>query len=134
MTAAMGKFKTDKDNHNWKGGSGISDKGYLRIYTRRDRLMYVHRAVMRDALKNKLCADYVFPQESMGPDGIPVGMTVNHADSIKTHNCLGNLQLLDKQIHDAISFSYWKFMRTFANERWDEYVEWCQEQDKERWE
>lgn len=59
---------------------------------------------------------------------IPPGMTIHHWDHRKQHNCYGNLQLLQKCIHDFCEKEYQRFIR----ENYDKWVEHWREE--ERWE
>jgi hypothetical protein len=43
--------------------------------------------------------------------GLPPGLTVEHLDHDRVHNCMCNLMLLDKRIHDAISIRHRYVMR-----------------------
>jgi hypothetical protein len=40
-------------------------------------------------------------------EGLPKGMTVEHIDHNRQHNCPENLMLLDSRIHDYISSHHW---------------------------
>jgi len=75
-------------------GTYLTEKGYVRISSGADRGKYEHRAVMERLIG--------------GP--IPAGMTVEHIDHRRAHNCWQNLMLLDKRIHDFIS---WENIRRF---------------------
>jgi hypothetical protein len=37
------------------------------------------------------------------PHRLPTGLVVEHIDHDKAHNCMCNLMLLDKRIHDVLS-------------------------------
>jgi hypothetical protein len=87
----------------WNAGRGkgtcLSQHGYVRI-TRRGpfRDWYEHRKVMFEA-----CQEFCY----YSVDGdLPQGFTVDHLDHKRAHNCLGNLLMLDKRIHDSISGSH----------------------------
>jgi len=99
----MGKtktsFKCGGDNPKWKGGKHETIKGYIRIRTKENRGKFQHRLIIERMLVDPICLRYVFPEVGK----IPVGMTVEHLDHRRAHNCSGNLMLLDKAIHDAIS-------------------------------
>lgn len=105
-------FLNGENNPNWIGGKTFSSKGYIRIRTRHNRNMYEHRHIISDMILNsRLCADYVFGSKPCGKDGIPIGYHVNHADFDKTHNCPGNLQLLQSCIHNAVTAAHVRFIR-----------------------
>jgi len=109
----------------WKYGQVLNEKGYVRLKSQPDRGMYEHRALMRELLRHRrICASYVFPAGSIGRDGLPVGFSVNHFDQNKTHNCFGNLQLLQNCIHSAISRSRWKYIQSHM----EEFIVWSQRQ------
>lgn len=76
-------------------GYYVTEKGYLRYSAGPKRGKYVHRAVMEGVIG--------------GP--IPEGMTVEHLDHDRQHNCRQNLMLLDKAIHDYISWQSWSRKR-----------------------
>jgi hypothetical protein len=95
-------FGSGENNPKWKGGLHQTNKGYIRIRTKKNRDKFAHRVVVEEMLQNPLCAEYVFPERGK----IPEGMTVEHVDHRRAHNCRGNLMLLDKRIHDAISTDY----------------------------
>ncbi len=59
---------------------------------------------------------------------IPAWATVHHLDHHKTHNCQGNLMLIDDIIHGAISRS----RRKYISDHYLEFLEWQANQD--RWE
>jgi hypothetical protein len=93
-------------------GSGVCQHsyGYLQI-TRRGpyRNWLVHRKVMLD-----MCLEqcyYVLPIGKNGLPTLPDGMTVEHIDHRRQHNCRQNLMLLDKRIHDAISLDHGNMRR-----------------------
>lgn len=95
-------------------GSGIHThaKGYLRISRRGPwRNWLVHRKVMLEA-----CQEFCY----YPVDGnLPPGMTVEHLDHNRQHNCRENLMLLDKRIHDAISIAHAYNMASIQANRWD---------------
>lgn len=66
-----------------------------------DRKKYQHRVVMAD-----MCREFCFyPLDPRS--GIPSGMTVEHQDHRRTHNCRANLILLDIHIHNHLSWCSW---------------------------
>lgn len=83
-------------------GKCINDKGYWQISAGPDSGLYEHRVVVRDALR-------VSEGYWAGVQEIPKGFTVHHIDFVKTHNCLGNLLLLDKTLHDALSVATYSY-------------------------
>ena len=117
-------FGSGTKNRNWRGGSYISSKGYLRISTRSKRNKYLHRYLIEKLLKNPIAMSYVFPKSGK----IPVGMSVHHWDHRKQHNCYGNLQLLQDCIHRYCEKSYQRFI----SENYEEWVEYWREEG--RWE
>ena len=108
------------NQHAYKRGYYISCDGYLRISSGPYRNKYVHRKVIEDLLKCPI--SYMFAPGAP----IPEGMTVEHVDHNKQHNCMGNLMLLDRRIHGKISESYQRYCR----EHVEEMVEWGQQQDR----
>ena len=92
-------------NGKWKGGMCLNDKGHLRITAGPHRNTYAHRRVMEMALEHPI--SYIF----LGDGVIPKRMTVEHSDHCRTHNCLGNLLLLEKGIHDWCSLQQVKYNR-----------------------
>lgn len=88
-------------NTNYKGGTCLNEKGYLRISSGPHRNRYVHRQVLAD-----LCAVWCYyPLNAR--TGLPDGMSVEHLDHRRTHNCISNLILLDLRIHNALSWRSW---------------------------
>lgn len=78
----------------------MNEKGYVRITTGSLRGQYEHRAVMA-RLARVWC---FYPLEA---NGLPRGFHVEHLDHRRTHNCAGNLLLLDARIHDWLSWRSW---------------------------
>lgn len=114
-------------NSKWAGGNHLSSKGYRRISTKESRNKYEHRHIMEQLLLRPVAAHYVF----CGDGVIPSGMDVHHWDHRNTHNCEGNLQLLDKAIHNAIEQHYRKWI-TEHYEEWTKH--WISEEAEDRWE
>lgn len=88
-------------NQSLPHGVHVSMKGYLRYSSAPHRHKYVHRVLM-----SEMCREFCFYE--LGDDGLPYGFTVEHIDHNRQHNCTGNLLLLEKVIHDAISWHSWK--------------------------
>lgn len=88
-------------NSKWKRGYYKTPKGYLRYSSGVNRNKMVHRVVMEEMLNDPI--SYILPKT------IPTGWTVHHIDYKKDNPAKGNLMLLDKILHDAISFSYYKY-------------------------
>ncbi|MDE2097834.1 MAG: HNH endonuclease [Patescibacteria group bacterium] len=88
---AFCKGQVGSASPRFKTGRYLTAKGYFRISAGPDRGKYEHRAVVEKIIG--------------GP--IPAGMTVEHMDHQRAHNCWQNLMLLDKRIHDAISWASW---------------------------
>lgn len=76
---------------------------------------YEHRYIMRKMLEKPMCAGYVFPTSGV----IPSSMTVHHVDYEKAHNCVGNLMLLQRCIHNHISRAHQQYVR----DHWEAYLE-----------
>jgi hypothetical protein len=114
-----------------KRGSGtgvcLHEKGYLQI-TRRGpwRNWLVHRKVMLEALQQSL---YWKHHPSVLRNKIPNEMTVEHLDHRRRHNCIENLMLLDKRIHDFISNDQW--MRMVGDRRHKEQEEQKKQEEQE---
>ena len=92
----------------WNKGTGlgtrIHEKGYVQIIRRGPwRGWLQHRQVMLWALQESL---YWHNHPQVADGKIPDGMTVEHLDHKKAHNCIENLMLLDKRIHDYISLDH----------------------------
>jgi hypothetical protein len=100
-------------NGKWRGGVGLNAKGYRRIFAGPHRNKYEHRRVIEELLERPI--SYMFP----GDGKIPENMTVEHIDHSRTHNCVGNLMLLEKRIHDWCSRQTQKYYR----EHWQEILE-----------
>lgn len=89
-----------------KAGSGrgtcVHAAGYIQV-TRRGpfRGWLEHRMVMYLAMKNGLS---YYPVNG----NLPEGFTVEHLDHNRQHNCMCNLMLLDKRIHDHLSSTHAK--------------------------
>lgn len=86
-------------------GLVVTREGYVRIKRRGlYREWYEHRRVMYEA-----CLVFCYYPTNgnlpLVPDP-PGPFTVEHLDHRKGHNCLQNLLLLDKRIHDAISLEH----------------------------
>ena len=75
-------------------------EGYLQIIRRGPwRGWLVHRKVMYEACR-EMC---YYPFNG----NLPAGFIVEHLDHNRQHNCIENLMLLDKRIHDAITLDHW---------------------------
>lgn len=86
-------------------GTRVHAEGYIQIIRRGPwRGWLEHRKVMLEA-----CREFCY----YPVDGnLPEGLTVEHLDHVKIHNCRENLMLLDKRIHDAISIAFrWRQWR-----------------------
>jgi len=68
---------------------------------------------MEKMLERPLCACYVFPNKGV----IPEGLTVEHIDHRRSHNCPENLMLLAERIHNAITQAGCRYIRAH-------YTEW----------
>ena len=101
-------------NGKWRGGVCLNEKGYRRITSGKHRNKYEHRRVIEKLLEFPI--SYMFH----GDGKIPEGMTVEHLDHIRTHNCCGNLMLLEKTIHDRISIMGQRYYR----EHWNDPPDW----------
>ena len=87
-------------------GSRIHAKGYVQITRRGPWYGWLeHRKVMLEACRRGCYYDV--------SAGLPEGFTVEHLDHNRRHNCLGNLLLLDKRIHDHLS--YWTWLASGRN-------------------
>lgn len=86
-------------------GTRIHAEGYVQIIRRGPwRGWLEHRKVMYEA-----CQEFCY---YLLNGNLPEGMTVEHLDHKRSHNCIENLMLLDKRIHDAISLAYqWRLYR-----------------------
>ena len=91
------KFKPGEAHPRWRGGVSVNQKGYRRMWAGAARGQYEHRMVMRELLRSPIGLVFTPGQD------IPDDMTVHHVDFDKKHNCHGNLMLLEKVIHDAVS-------------------------------
>lgn len=96
MRLGKGKLKPGRF-----GGRHLNGKGYVRISGGPNRNKYEHRLVMAEMVR-EWC---YYPVEE-GKD-LPEGFHVEHVDHNRTHNCGGNLLLLDVRIHDYISWCSW---------------------------
>jgi hypothetical protein len=103
-------LKPQGRGQKWRLGMGrgvrLHPDGYLQV-TRRGpyRFWMEHRMVMMEA-----CKEWCYYDVSDGK--LPERLTVEHLDHNRQHNCRGNLMLLDKVIHDAISLEYrWRRWR-----------------------
>jgi len=88
-------------------GVRLNEKGYLRYSAGPNRDRYVHRVVM-----SRLCTEFCYyPLDQTTPlgrpTGLPWGFTVEHLDHNRTHNCPGNLLLLQTEIHNHLSWCSW---------------------------
>lgn len=80
-------------------GVRVNPKGYLQIIRRGEWCWWLeHRKVMLEA-----CREFCYYHTN---GDLPGGLTVEHLDHRRTHNCIENLMLLDKRIHDHISTAY----------------------------
>ena len=115
-------------NPRWRGGRSVNSKGYTVItVTGPDYMKYEHRVVIERLLATpERSVTYVWGWGN----GVPVGMTVHHLDSRRRHNCLGNLMLLDHQLHNAVS----RARRKWILENYEEWTEWEKREGDERWE
>lgn len=87
-------------------GTYLTAKGYRRFHSGPDRGKYEHRVVLRE-----LCKVWCYYPVDEGT-GLPVGLDVHHVDFDKEHNCVGNLILLDTEIHVAISGWWYRIKQT----------------------
>lgn len=125
--------KTFRKGHslNFKRGYTVNEKGYQRIKAGPDRDKYVHRKVM----EVMLAATDTQTLAALGiaaaaPAKIPEGFTVEHLDHRRQHNCPENLLLLDKRIHDAISFaSMCRYSERFSQTQEPDWVNEITESD-----
>lgn len=92
-----GKGLVGKRNGKWNGGCFINGEGYRRISSGKFRGWYEHKVVIHKLLESPVSYMFTPGQE------VPRGFHIHHIDHIKAHNCAGNLMLLGKPIHDAIS-------------------------------
>ena len=77
-------------------GTVVVWQGYVRIKRRGPyRDWYEHRKVMWEA-----CREWCYYPVN---GSLPEGMVVEHLDHNRKHNCLSNLVLMDKRIHDYLS-------------------------------
>ncbi len=82
-------------------GVRVHAKGYLEIIRRGPwRGWLVHRKVMYEA-----CLEFCYYHINRR---LPEGFTVEHLDHDRQHNCIENLLLLNKRIHDHISWETWQ--------------------------
>lgn len=82
----------------------LTAKGYVRLKSGPNRDRYEHSVVMGEMCK-ELC---FYPIDWLGMPKWPgVKFTVEHMDHNRTHNHRGNLMLLDKRIHDHLSWQSW---------------------------
>jgi hypothetical protein len=96
----------------FKGGVSLTDKGYRRIRSGEHRGKYEHRRRIEEMLERPLCAAYVFPERGV----IPAGYHVEHADHSRTHNCAGNLMLLDARIHNTLTWATVRYIHAHYDE------------------
>jgi hypothetical protein len=96
MSPRCKPFRRPKRRHGT--GQVLTARGYIRLTAGRHRGQYQHRAriTLLWAESPHLCALW-------GWDGLPAWLTVHHFDGRRAHNCLENLQVLDKRIHDVLS-------------------------------
>jgi hypothetical protein len=99
---------------SWNKGHGpgtrLRHDGYVQI-TRHGpwRWCLEHVKVMLEACR-EMC---YYPVE----DGLPPGFTVEHLNHNRAHNCMCNLMLLDKRIHDVLSIEHrWRRSRALRAE------------------
>lgn len=109
-------FRSGKRHPRWSGGKCLNSEGYIRFSAGEHRHKLEHVVVIEKLLEAPI--SYMFPPGSR----IPKGLTIHHCDHNRTHNCIGNLMLLGKLIHDAISRNY----RAYIMSHYDEYVSWMQ--------
>ena len=83
----------------------MNGSGYIQVTRRGEWCWWLeHRKVMMEA-----CREGGYYEVN---GDLPAGLTVEHLDHNRQHNCLGNLILLDKRIHDVISIEWrWKRWR-----------------------
>lgn len=85
-------------NYKWRGGKHVTQKNYIRLSCKPHRNKYEHRVVIEHLIASGTGGLIWINQTE-----IPDSMTVHHNDHVRSHNCLGNLMLLDKAIHDYLS-------------------------------
>lgn len=81
-------------------GKVVTAKGYVRITCGPYRNWYEHRAVAHSCLK-EWCPPCL--SIHLNEHGMLEGFHVHHMDERKTHNCHGNLLLLQDVIHNYLS-------------------------------
>ena len=106
------RLNTGPLNGKWRGGVCLNEKGYRRIRAGLHRNKYEHRRVIEELLEHPIGLMF------SGDGKIPPNMTVEHIDHWRTHNCIGNLMLLEKRIHDWCSRQTQKYYR----EHWREIL------------
>lgn len=122
MPRTRTSFQRGSKHPRWKGGKTLTSDGYYKINTYKGRDMLEHRAVMLEMLEEPV--SYM-----LRPDMLGDGYTVHHNDHNKTHNCQGNLMLLQKCIHDAISNSY----RSYILANYSAYLQWLNDRSAPDW-
>ncbi len=97
----------------------ITSKGYVRLSSGPKRMRYEHRAVL-EGLKNEQrrhavamligvnpeMAEWMIPwlvEQESKDDRLPLDDEVHHIDFTRTHNCPGNMLLVDARMHAAWS-------------------------------
>jgi hypothetical protein len=80
-----------------KQGKYVNADGYVRYSVSPHRGKYEQRVILA-----ALCAEFCYYQIN-SRTGLPDGLTVEHLDHNRTHNCHCNLMLLDERIHGYIS-------------------------------
>lgn len=94
-----------------------TEKGYKRFHKGPNRGKYEHRVVMAE-----LCGEWCWYPLNLST-GLPEGFTVDHLDHDRQHNCHQNLVLLQKEIHDHLS---WCSMRKLALREVEECVQFTE--------
>ena len=117
----MGGLRGNR-NGRWSGGVHTSDKGYRRISHGDHRDKYEHRYVMEQLLLAPVGLMY-YP--CCGD--IPGWATVHHQDHNRQHNCPGNLILVDRAIHSALS----KWRQRYILDNYEAWLEY--ERERGRW-
>ena len=83
--ATLIPFSAGRLHPKWRGGKSRNVDGYVRLTAGENRGKYEHRVVMEKSLGRSLSE---FP-----------GLEVHHLDFDRSHNCPGNLMLLDEVIN-----------------------------------
>jgi len=88
------RFPKGETHPKWRGGLYETKDGYVVVSAGKHRGKYLHRLVSDGNLKK------------YWGRGLRKNEEVHHMDFNRSHNCPGNLLIIDERLHDAFSSNH----------------------------